>query len=817
MHSHSARFGAGLRLKSTCPRLRASETMRTRILCPSLWVLGFLISLQGGSLTVVGAPTPSPLLALQTYLKAGNIGAGDQFGYSVAVSGDTAVIGAPREDSGTTEVNSSPSETAPDAGAAYVFVRNGSTWNQQAYLKAGNAGANDNFGWSVAVSGNTVVVGASGEDSDAIGVNGQATNDRANSAGAAYVFVRSGTNWTQQAYLKASNAGVGDNFGRSVAVSGGTVVVGAIYESSRSTIVNGTGIDNSAFGSGAAYVFVQSGTNWMQQAYLKAGNAGLLDQFGYSVAVSDDTVVVGAYLEDSAATGVNNTPNENAPDAGAAYVFVRSGTNWAQQAYLKAGNAGAGDQFGISVAIDGDTAIVGASQEDGGATGANGTPDNNSGNSGAAYVFLRNGSNWIQQAYLKAGNTGAGDQFGISVAIAGNTVAVGAFLEDGSQSGVNSAPDENANRAGAAYVFARIGSTWTQQAYLKAGNNGAGDEFGFAVTVADDAVVVGAYLEDSSKTGVSGNPDEGATDAGAAYVFASSRVVEVSALGGLPRISLESLTSNNPGRMVTNAVALDIDTNFVNRVIYDSTNHVISVVTIAGQDGSTNRTSLTLRVSFSDGTSQTIVVPVIIYQPLLTRVSANESPAYSGTLNTPLFNLQTGLFEQKVSVSNNTPFAFTALRITATNLPATVTLQNVTITNGGLPYIDYNLTVPAGGGVTLKLEYFSSNMANFTPGLRLELLNEVRTNRVPTNAVMAALSPFSGFSPDGAKNNYLQFPTVAGRIYYIQYQDAMGAVWETSPVQINGTGFVMTWLDEGPPNTATPPGAARFYRIVTEQ
>ena len=314
-----------------------------------------------------------------------------------------------------------------------MFVRSGANWSQQAYLKASNTGAGDFFG-SVAVSGDTLAVGAAGEDSNATGVNGNQSDNSATTSGAAYVFVRSGTNWTQQAYLKASNTRPGAGFG-AVAISGDTLVVGAPYESSSATGVNGNQNDNSAPGSGAAYVFVRSGTNWSQQAYLKASNTGAGDSFGYSVAISGDTVVVGAWTEDSNATGVNGNQTDNsAADSGAAYVFVRSGTNWTQQAYLKASNTGVEDYFGYSVAVSGDTVVVGADGEDSAATGVNGLQSDNTGfDSGAAYVFVRNGTNWSQQAYLKASNTssnsGTSDAFGRSVAISGDTVVVGANQE----------------------------------------------------------------------------------------------------------------------------------------------------------------------------------------------------------------------------------------------------------------------------------------------------------------------------------------------------------------------------------------------------
>ncbi|MBY0508383.1 MAG: hypothetical protein K2X03_31015 [Bryobacteraceae bacterium] len=249
---------------------------------------------------------------------------------------------------------------------------------QQAYLKASNPDAQDSFGYSVAISGDTVVVGAFGESSNG---TGQADNS-APEAGAAYVFTRSGTAWSQQAYLKASNPDGGDRFGWSVAISGDTVVVGATFEAS-----NGTGqADNSAIRAGAAYVFTRSAGVWSQQAYLKASNPDIGDDFGSSVAISGDTVVVGAYGEDSNATGVNgNQADNSASGAGAAYVFTRSAGVWSQQAYLKASNPDIGDGFGSSVAISGDTVVVGANDEDSNGTG--GQADNSAPEAGAAYIF----------------------------------------------------------------------------------------------------------------------------------------------------------------------------------------------------------------------------------------------------------------------------------------------------------------------------------------------------------------------------------------------------------------------------------------------
>ena len=337
--------------------------------------------------------------------------------------------------------------------------------------------------------------------------------------------MRSGTTWSQQAYLKASNAEAGDQFGTDVDISVDTIVVGANQEASASTGVNGTETNNSAANAGAAYVFTRSGTTWTQQAYLKASNTDAGDSFGTYVAVSGDTAVIAAPGEASNATGVNGTEtNNSAASSGAAYVFTRSGTDWSQQAYLKASNTEAGDQFDY-VAVSGDTIVVGAPSEDSNATGINGNQaDNSAANAGAAYVFTRTGTVWSQQAYLKASNTDAGDQFGFWTAVSNDTVVVTAPSEASNAMGVNgNQADNSAANAGAAYVFTRSGTVWSQQAYLKASNTAAGDYFGSLASVSGDIVVVGAQYEASAATGVNGNQaDNSAVNSGAAYVFTRS-------------------------------------------------------------------------------------------------------------------------------------------------------------------------------------------------------------------------------------------------------------------------------------------------------
>ena len=464
------------------------------------------------------------------YVKASNPGAGDSFGRAIALSadGNTLAVTAIFEDSSTTGLNTSADENAADAGAVYVFVRSGSGWTQQAYIKPSNTGTGDNFGRAVALSGdgNTLAVTAPWEDSSTTGVN-TTPDESASEAGAVYVFIRTAGVWSQQAYIKPSNAGVFDFFGDAVALSadGNTLAVGAAFEDSSTTGVNSTP-NAQADTSGAVYVFTRSGTAWSQEAYIKASNTGSFDFFGLKVALSADgnTLAVGAPGEDSGTTGVNSAPDENAASAGAVYVFTRSAGMWSQQAYIKASNTGAGDFFGIAVALsaDANTLAVGAFSEDSGTTGVNSAPGESAVNAGAVYVFTRSAAVWSQQAYIKASNTEGGDFFGGAVALNadGNTLAVGAEGEDSSTIGVNGAPNESGGLSGAVYVFTLNSGVWSQQAFVKASNTSS-DRFGVSVALSADGntLVVGADLEDSSTTGVNSTPNEAAADAGAVYLY----------------------------------------------------------------------------------------------------------------------------------------------------------------------------------------------------------------------------------------------------------------------------------------------------------
>jgi hypothetical protein len=371
-------------------------------------------------LYLLGSPVfAGTLVVNEAKLTASDAASNDNFGDSVAVSGDTAVVGA-----------SQNSDAGLGSGSAYVFVRaaNG-TWSEQQKLSASDAAASARFGRSVAIDGDTIVVGASGgtggayvfvrsgttwteqqkltvDSPESVAIDGDTAV--VGSGESAFVFVRSGTTWTEEQILTASDAAGGENFGESVSVSGDTVVVGAHFD------------DDAGLLSGSAYVFVRSGTTWTEEQKLTASDAAAVEMFGGSVSVSGVTAVVGA---------LKNT--DGTSRSGSAYVFERSETTWTQQKQLKASDSFKDDFFGDSVAIDGDTVVVGARNNgDAGLL------------SGSAYLYVRSGSSWSQLKKITASDAAERDTFGSSVAISGNTVVAGARGND--DAGSNS---------GSAYVF----------------------------------------------------------------------------------------------------------------------------------------------------------------------------------------------------------------------------------------------------------------------------------------------------------------------------------------------------------------------------
>ncbi len=461
----------------------------------------------------------TPTLAQNVYAKALISDHSDQYGRALAADGERVVVGVPLEDS----LLDPRRNQALDAGAVYVLERDANGWLQRYLVKATNAEAFDLFGSAVALSGDTLVVGAPQESSDASGVNGDKFNNRSPGSGAAYVFVRNAQGIEIQAYLKASNNDSNDFFGSAVAVSGDRIAVASPQEASGARGVGGAQNDNSVAGAGAVYVFCRVNGQWTQEAYIKATNSNGFDHFGCSLALHGDTLVVGACDEDSDATGVDGDGgNDRAPQAGAAYVYRNRNGVWHPDGYLKASNTGADDVFGSAVAVRGDFIAVGAPGEDSASVGVGGDQrDNSAARAGAVYVFRRSGDVWQQHSYLKASNTQAGDVFGQSLSLDDGMLVVGAPAEDGPATGIDGdGAIDGATDAGAAYVFVRDGVSWFQRHYLKASNTDARDGFATSVVVTQGWAIVGAPLEDSAAVGLGGDQrSNGLRDSGASYVF----------------------------------------------------------------------------------------------------------------------------------------------------------------------------------------------------------------------------------------------------------------------------------------------------------
>jgi FG-GAP repeat len=347
----------------------------------------------------------------------------DELGRSVALDGDTALVGAPTDDG-----------AAQDSGSAYVFVRSSTSWSQEAKLVPLDPDLEDEFGSAVALSGDTAAFGVANAD------------DAGASSGAAYVFTRSGTTWTQEAKIVPADSAAGDAFGTSIALSGDTLAVGAPSD------------DDAGMSSGAVYVFTRSGTTWSQQAKLVPAGLGAIDFLGTAVALEGDTLLAGAPFDDDAAL-----------NAGAVYVLARAGTTWTQQAKLVAPDAAASDFLGSALALRGDRAIAGA----GGADPAGDA-------SGAAYVFQRAGTAWSEDAKLTAPDGAAGDTFGQAVEIEGDVALAGANERD--------MPDPN---RGAVYVFQRDATAWTLRALVGPANGHAGQRFGHSLAIDAGTFVAG--------------------------------------------------------------------------------------------------------------------------------------------------------------------------------------------------------------------------------------------------------------------------------------------------------------------------------------
>ena len=410
-----------------------------------------------------------PLNLLRAHLSESKLIASDggesqYFGWTTAINGDYIIIGASEDD-----------DKGPSSGSVYIFKHVGTSWIQSQKILASDGFSYDTFGCAVAISDSYAVVGA------------QLDDDVALNAGSVYILKLENENWVETTKLTASDGAEEDHFGSSVGIYGDYVVIGASLD------------DDRGENSGSAYVFHREGDAWIQQAKLLASDGEIDDRFE-EVAISCDNLIVGAWGD-----------KDQGDLTGSAYIFRREGNTWVEDSKLVASDAAGGDQFGIDVSIFEGSVIVGAYAHDGAGE-----------NSGAAYIFHKEATGWVETTKLTASDAAAYDDFGISVSIVGNYAMVGADVTDGQ--GENS---------GTAYLYGRDNSTWTEVMKLNAGDAEPYDYFGISVAMSANTLLVGA-----------GGDDDKGFDAGAAYVFDDFEATSVDDGEALP--SSFSLEQNYP-------------------------------------------------------------------------------------------------------------------------------------------------------------------------------------------------------------------------------------------------------------------------------
>ncbi len=388
-------------------------------------LLGLLTILSGTAL-----PATAQCVTETVKLLAGDAQANDQFGGAVATDGTTLVIGAEQDD-----------DRGDGAGAAYVYEQVGGAWTQAAKLRASDGDSGDNFGHAVAVSGDTILVGAYQDE------------EKGATAGAVYVFRRVGGFWSETQKLLASDGGPGDRFGSAVSLDGGLAVVGASTD------------DGVAPDSGSAYVFEYLAGTWVQQVRLDADDGQNSDQAGAAVLVRGETALVGSLFADGVAA-----------NSGAVYVHQRESGTWAQTAKITASDGEPLARFGRAISFDGSTLVVGARDASGGGIAA-----------GAAYSFEPSAGTWNETGILTLPVPQDEAGFGSSVAVQGGLVVVGAYRAD--SGGLNS---------GAARLFIRVGGVWTDAGELLGATTAAGEQFGWAAALAGTTLAIGAPFDDDA-------------------------------------------------------------------------------------------------------------------------------------------------------------------------------------------------------------------------------------------------------------------------------------------------------------------------------
>jgi plastocyanin len=408
-----------------------SDTVPTAVGCDSVHVLDLTISAFNNFNEVIK-------------LLASDGAAQDEYGSTVSISGNRAIVGANLDD-----------DNGSNSGSAYIYELTNGSWVQIQKLIASDASAADQFGSAVSISENRVIVGASLDD------------DNGSNSGAAYIYELDNGSWVEMQKLTAADAAAGDNFGYTVSISGDNVIIGSSLD------------DDNGSNSGSAYIYELSNGTWLEVQKLTAADAAANDQFGFAVSIDDNVAVVGARWSDK---------NASIQNSGSAYVFENNGTNWIEIQKLIASDEDEFAVFGFSVDVSNNHIIVGSPFRNNGVSYTN---------AGSSYLFENNGTNWSQVQVLTASDETAQDKFGYSVSISGD-LAIAGSKED----------DDNGSNSGSAYVFKLNGASWSQVQKLTSSDGNTDDEFGVFVSISGNNVIAGSP----------GSDDNGSLS-GAAYIF----------------------------------------------------------------------------------------------------------------------------------------------------------------------------------------------------------------------------------------------------------------------------------------------------------
>ena len=699
--------------------------------------------------------------------------ASDNFGISVSLSGTFAIVGAYLEDEDTSGLN-----TMADAGAAYIFERDGSgNWIQVQKIVASDRAPGDYFGWSVSISGTVTIVGAYREDEDTSGVN---TMSR---AGSAYIFERdSSGNWNQVQKIAASDRDADDKFGISVSISGMIAIVAASSEQE-----DDTG-GNTMTWAGSAYIFERDGSgNWNQVQKIVASDRDAYDTFGKSVSISGTVAIVGASYENEDASGVNSMA-----DAGSAYIFERDGSgNWNQRQKIVASDRAEFDYFGNSVSISDTVAIVGVFKEDEDTSGLNTMTA-----AGSAYIFERDGSgNWNQVQKIVASDRDAGDYFGWSVSISGTVTIVGAYIEAQDTSGLNTMA-----QAGSAYIFKRdVSGNWNQLQKIVASDRAAGDLFGKSVSISGTVAIVGASREDEDASGLNTM-----LTAGSVYVFESScgftnSTQNITACDTYTVPSGDETYTTSGTYMDTILNAADCDSVItVNLTINNSTSSTINPTACSSY------TSPSGNYIWTSSNTYTDTIPNAAGCDSLITVNLTINNSTSSTINPTVCNSYTSPSGNYIWTSTNT---YTDTIPNAAGCDSLITV-NLTINNSTSstinPTVCNSYTSPSGNYIWTSTNTYTDTIPNAAGCDSVITVNLTINNSTSSTINPTACSSYTSLSGNyiwTSSNTYMDtIPNAAGCDSVITVNLTINTV-DTSITQSGNTltanvsGATYQWLD----------------------